>query len=154
MMTTSRTTSLLHSVQGLLPRRTHDLRWVRLYPQLLGAHAAQGWTKLIENVDVALAHALAAPQLLAGEEPRFGAIADRQPRALTQPAEDGGGGRQSEGLVGDDRDRVALDEAVPHQRVAGELGLVEEGLHPQGEDLVLIGQVLGSGGEQVVQAHV
>src|SRR5437879_13245433 len=67
MMTTSRTTSLLHSVQGLLPRRTHDLRWVRLHPQLLGAHAAQGWTKLIENVDVALAHALAAPQLLAGE---------------------------------------------------------------------------------------
>src|SRR5947209_8036072 len=124
-------------------RRSHDLRWLRLHPQLLGAHAAWGWTKLIEHVDVALAHALGAPQFLAGEEPRLGAVADRQPRALAESAEDGGGRLQVESVVVGDRQDVAFHEGVADEALARDLRLVEEGLHPQREDLVLLAEVLG-----------
>src|SRR5690348_16416248 len=110
MMTTVRTT---HSViaKELLPRRSHDLRWLRLHPQLLGADAARGRTKLIEHIDVALADAPAAPELLAGEEPRRGAIADREARSLAEAAEDGRRDVEGEVVVVGERDAVALHEA-------------------------------------------
>src|SRR3981189_2095413 len=57
VMTTGRTN--FPSIQGSLARRRHDLRRLRLHPQLPGADAARGWPELIEHVDVALADALA-----------------------------------------------------------------------------------------------
>src|SRR5438132_9601864 len=99
MMTTFRTTATAFDARELPLGWSHDLRWLRLHPQLLGAHAARGRTKLVEHVDVALAHALGAPQFLAGEEPGLGPIADRQPRALAESAEDGGRGLQVEPVV-------------------------------------------------------
>src|SRR5437763_14025877 len=113
MMTTSRTTACdVHCAETKesFPGRSHDLRWLRLDPQLLGAHAARGRTKLIEHVDVALAHALGAPQFLAGEEPRFGPIADRKARPLAETAEHGGGDLEVVGIVVGDRHDVAFHE--------------------------------------------
>src|SRR5882672_521057 len=151
-MTTGRTN--FPSVQGSLARRRHDLRWPRLHPQLPGADAPRGWPQLIEHVDVALADPLAAPELAAGEEARVGAIAHRHPRALAQAREHAAGGLQREFGVVVERERVLPEEGVARELVALELRVVEERLHAQGEDLVLVGEVLGGGGKQIVQADL
>src|SRR5205823_8014819 len=132
MMTTLRTTFRDDFPKELPLRRSHDLRWLRLHPQLLGADAAQGWTKLIEHVDVALAHAPGAPELAAGEEARLGLVTYGEARSLSEAAEDGGAGGQVELLVGRDGQRVALEEAVAQERLAGQPRMIEERLHPQG----------------------
>src|SRR4051812_12226046 len=114
----------------LVPRRLflrrHDLRWLRLHPQLLGADAARGWTKLVEHVDVPLADAAAATELFAREQPRLHAITDGQTRCGGEPAEDRGRSPQVEAVVGGDGQDVALREAVAHQAFPGELGMIEE----------------------------
>src|SRR5205823_12216464 len=106
-------------------------------PQLPGADAPRGWSELIEHVDVALADALAAPELAAGEEARVGPVADRHARRLAQPAEDGGGGLQRESGVVVQRQGVLLEEGIAGELLALELGMIEERLHAQCEDLVL-----------------
>src|SRR5882672_4669480 len=151
-MTTGRTN--FPSVQGSLARRRHDLRWPRLHPQLPGADAARGWPQLIEHVDVALADALAAPELAAGEQARVGAVAHRHARALPQAGEHAAGGLQRELGVVLERQRVLPEEGIPQELLALELGVVEERLHSEREDLVLVGEVLRGGGEQVVQADL
>src|SRR5262249_55981687 len=107
-----------------LPRRRHDLRWLRLHPQLPCSHAARGWPQLIEHVDVALAHALAAPELATGVEARLGAVADRHPRALAQPGEDAGRRLQRELGVGVERQRVLPEEGVARKLLARELRVI------------------------------
>jgi len=79
---------------SLLSRRTHDPRWLRLHPQLLGADAARGWTELIEHVDVAFADAPRAADLAAAVEARVDLVADREPRPQAQAAQDGVRGRR------------------------------------------------------------
>src|SRR2546425_1620517 len=138
----------------LLARRRHDLRWLRLHPQLPGAHAARGWPQLIEHVDVPLAHALAAPELAAGEEARVGAVADGDPRALAEPAEYRRGSFQREGGIVLDRQRVVLEERIAGELFAVELRAIEEGLHAEREDLVLVGEIVCGGGDQVMEPHL
>src|SRR5205814_4448845 len=137
-----------------LPRRRHDLRWPRLHPQLPGADAARGWPELIEHVDVALADALAAPELAAGEQSRVGTVAHRHARALAQAGEHAAGGLQRELCVVVERQRVLPEEGIPEELLALELRVIEERLHAEREDLVLVGEVLRGGGEQVVQADL
>src|SRR6266478_4449693 len=153
-MTTGRTN--FPSSQGVtsLARRRHDLRRLRLHPQLPGADAARGWPELIEHVDVALADALAAPDLAAGEQARVGAISDGQPSALAEPREDAARRLQREIGVGMELQRVLPEEGITQQLIALDLRVIEEGLHAEGEDLVLVAQVLGRGGDQVTEPHL
>src|SRR5258708_19499765 len=49
----------LHTSKESPLRCSHDLRWLRLQPQLLGAHPTWGCSELIEDLAVTLPHALA-----------------------------------------------------------------------------------------------
>src|SRR5215470_9711891 len=155
-MTTGRT--LLKNAtwpsSSLLSGRTHDPRWLRLHPQLLGADATGGWTELIEHVDVALADAPRAADLAPTVEARVGLVTDRELWPQAQAAQDGVRDRERELVVVMDRERVALAEAVAGELLAHELGTVEEPLHPQGEQLVLVAQIVGGRGEQILQAQL
>src|SRR6266404_3833434 len=151
-MTTGRTN--FPSSQGSLARRRHDLRRLRLHPQFPGADAARGWSELIEHVDVALADALAAPDLAAGVEARLGPVADRQPRALAEAREHAARRLQREVGVGMELERVLPEEGISQELIVVQLRMIEEGLHADGKDLVLVAHVLGGGGDQVAQAHL
>src|SRR2546430_8399962 len=154
-MTTGRTL-LRFSSQGasLLSGRTHDPRWLRLHPQLLGADASGGWTEWIEDVDVALADAPGAADLAPAVEARIDLVADGEPGTCAQTGQHGGARRQREVGVVVDGQRIALAEAVAGEVLARDLRTIEECLHAQPEQLVLVAQVVGGGGEQVAQAEV
>src|SRR5207302_9421458 len=153
LMTSGRTL-LLQARELLLSRRSHDARWLRLHPQLPGADASGGWTELIEHVDVALADALAASHLAAAQEARLDLVADGQARTRAVAAENGGAGDEGELGIGLDGERVGLDETLSGELLAGQFRVVEERLHPQREHFVLVGQVLGAGGEQVPHLEI
>src|ERR1700753_4337070 len=90
----------------------HDLRWLCFHSQLLGAHAAWGWTKRVEYVDVPLADSPRTPELAPGEEPRLGAVADRQLGRLAQAGEDAGGDALGEAVVEADGDGLTFEQRV------------------------------------------
>src|SRR3989442_3698030 len=153
-MTTGRTLLFFSQGASLLSGRTHDPRWLRLHPQLLGTDAAGGRTEGIEHVDVALADALGAADLAPAVEARGDLVTDCEPGAEAQTAQHGLRGGQGEVAVVMDRERVALAEAVSGELLTGDLRMVEEPLHAQPEQLVLVAQVVGRCGEEVLQAQV
>src|SRR2546422_1575441 len=102
-MTTCRTLLRFRPGASLLSRRTHDPRWLRLHPQLLGADASGGWTEWIEDVDVALADAPRAADLAPAVEAGGDPVAGGGPPAPAPAPPDGGAGRQRGGGVGGHR---------------------------------------------------
>src|SRR5437588_8418422 len=132
--------SSLSQGASLLSGRTHDPRWLRLHPQLLGADASGGWTEWIEDVDVALADAPGAPDLAPAVEARIDLVADGESGTCAQTAQHGGARRQREVGVVVDGQRIALAEAVAGEVLARDLRTIEECLHAQPEQLVLVAQ--------------
>src|SRR5438445_5456023 len=107
-MTTCRTLLRFRPGASLLSGRSHDPRWLRLHPQLLGADASGGWTEWIEDVDVALADAPGAADLALAVEARIDLVADGEPGTCAQTAQHGGARRQREVGVVVDGQRTLL----------------------------------------------